>query len=267
MISESILRAARITKYLPALKGLSTLRRIYAALLPFPESWTGRVNDFDGDLKLDVDPRECIGINVWQAPKLFERRERELFCASIVPGSIVLDVGANIGIYTLLAAKRGATVFAIEADPLNAECLRNHVKLNGYSNRVTIYECAATNSESSISLYRDKGNSGHSNIFSGADEITVSGRTIDSLELPPIDLCKMDIEGAEVLALAGMDSTIKRSPNLKVLVECATEYGHVGELLRFARSKFVNIDVVGKGPLLADEMPPQFCNLWLTQYS
>jgi FkbM family methyltransferase len=267
MISESLLRAARITKHLPRLRGLSALRRIYSAVLPLSPSWTGRVNDFDGDLKLDVDPRECIGINVWHTPELFERRERELFCASIVPGSTVLDVGANIGIYTLLAAKRGATVFAIEADPLNAKRLRNHVKLNGFTDRVTIFECAATNSESSITLYRNLGNSGGSNMFSGANGITVSGRTIDSLELPPIDLCKMDIEGAEVFALAGMDKMIERSPNLKMLVECATEFGHVDELLGFARSRFVNIEVVGKGPLPAGEQPPLFCNLWLTQYS
>jgi FkbM family methyltransferase len=216
---------------------------------------------------LDVDPREGIGINVWHAPKLFERKERELFCASIVPGSRVLDVGANIGIYTLLAAKRGATVFAIEADPLNAERLRNHVKLNGFTDRVTIFECAATNSEASITLYRDLDNSGHSNMFFGANGITVNGRTIDSLGLPPIDLCKMDIEGAEVFALAGMDNMIERSPNLKMLVECSAEFGHAGELLDFARSRFVNIEVVGKGPLPADEQPPLFCNLWLTHHS
>ena len=58
------------------------------------------------------------------------------------PDSVVLDVGANIGIYTLLAAKRGARVIAIEADPRNVEKLRHHVHLNGFDDRVTILPIA-----------------------------------------------------------------------------------------------------------------------------
>ena len=48
-------------------------------------------------------------------------------------------MGANIGIYTLLAAKRGARVFAIEADPKTVEMLRRNIHLNGFDHRVTVF--------------------------------------------------------------------------------------------------------------------------------
>ena len=267
-ISKSLLRAARVTKYLPRLKGLSILRRMYIAALPFPRSsWTMRVDDFDGNIKLDVDPREDLGVNIWNAPKVWERRERKLFCDAIQPGTVVLDVGANIGLYTLPAAKRGAKVIAIEADPLNATRLRHHLKLNELLEAVTIFECAATDCEGCTTLYRDPGNVGRSSMFSEtAKGISVRCRTIDSLKLPPIHLCKMDIEGAEIFALRGMIETIKRSPNLRVLIEYSVEFGHADEMLDFARSHFANIEVVGTGPLSNGSKPPHaYCNLWLSQ--
>ena len=79
----------------------------------------------------------------------------------------MLDVGANIGIYTLLAAKRGARVFAIEADPRNVEKLRHHVHLNGFDDRVTILPIAVGDKEGTVTIYRFPGNWGHSNLFEG----------------------------------------------------------------------------------------------------
>src|SRR5689334_11838959 len=157
--------------------------------------------------------RGTLDICLWHFPELYEREQREMFCSLITPGCTVLDVGANVGLYTLLAAKRGARVFAIEADPHNAALLRHHVKLNRLENWVTILELAATEVEKTVTLYRNPQNWGESNILNrGNLSGTVAGHTIDSLDLPPIDVCKMDIEGAEVFALQGMEGTLKRSP-------------------------------------------------------
>src|SRR5216684_869726 len=216
MLSK-VLRLGRFTKYLPYVRGLGVLRDIYEAVLPKGDLQF-RVNDFDGDLRIDIDVRETIGINIWHRPKFFEKHERKLFCAAITAGSVVLDVGANVGIYTLLAAKRGARVFAIEADPQNVEPLRHHVHLNGFDDRVTIFHMAAAAKEGTVMLFRNPSNSGGSSIFRGVDPVFVTSNTIDSLNLPPIDVCKMDIEGAEMMALLGMNATIRRSPNMKMLI-------------------------------------------------
>ena len=111
----TMLRLTRVTQYLPRFVGLTLLRRVYRRLLA-PDALY-RIANFDGDLRLDVNMGETIGVNLWHAPRLYERREREVFCSAVASGCTVLDVGANIGIYTLMAAKRGGRVYSIEADP------------------------------------------------------------------------------------------------------------------------------------------------------
>ncbi len=266
MLSK-VLRLGRFTKYLPYVRGLGVLRDIYEAVLPKGDLQF-RVNDFDGDLRMDIDVRETIGINIWHRPKFFEKHERKLFCAAITAGSVVLDVGANVGIYTLLAAKRGARVFAIEADPQNVEPLRHHVHLNGFDDRVTIFHMAATDKEGAVTLFRSHGNSGNSNLFDGIDSVLVPGNTIDSLKLPPIDVCKMDIQGAEVMALLGMDATMRRSPNMEILIEYCKSLGQTDGLMEFICTRFASVYAIRmppfrpKGPLTASQRLPAFCNLW-----
>jgi FkbM family methyltransferase len=267
VVLRSALHYGRITKYLPFARGLGQLCKVYRWALPGGPLEL-RVDDFDGDLMLDVDPRETIGFNVWHRPEYFERRERKLFCGAIVPGCTVLDVGANVGIYTLLAAKRGAKVFAIEADPQNVEALRRHVSLNGLDSNVTIFHMAATNTAGSVTIFRDRGNSGHSNMFDGSDPVSVQGDTIDSLGLPPIDVCKMDIEGAELMALLGMGETIMRSPRIKMLIEFAAGQGHTNGLVEFVCSRFSSVSAIPRPPsrprehITASQRLPSFCNLW-----
>ncbi len=265
MNSESALRVGRITRHLPWLRGLELIKHVYRALLPVPPEWKLRVDDFDDDLLMDVDLRETIGIHIWHRPELLDKAERRLFCSAIFPGAVVLDVGANVGIYTLLAAKRGARVFAIEADPRNVMMLRHHLKLNGFEDRVTIFEMAATERQQMLTLYRDHANCGHSNLFSGVEAVSVAGNTIDSLDLPPVDVCKMDIEGAEAQALRGMVQTIERSPRMHLLVEYAAQFGGTGELMGFLRSHFDTVCIPGKGELKAKQDIPHFCNLWASR--
>lgn len=265
MDTESLLRIGRLTSHLPWLRGVSVLARVYKKTLPASRDWRLRVDDFDGDIKMDVDPREFIGVSIWHKPDLYEKAERELFCSHVSRGSVVLDVGANIGIYSLLAAKRGARVFAIEADSKNAEMLRRNVQLNDMAEPITITEMAATECPKTVILFRNPDNCGGSSMFAGVDGVEVQGRTVDSLDLPPIDVCKMDIEGSEVFALRGMEDTIRRSRNMKLLVEHAEEHGNSPELFDFLRSHFQSIAVVGGPVLRRDERPPKHCNLWATE--
>lgn len=267
---QEVLRCGRFTKYLPYVRGLGVLRDIYEHALPKGELRL-RVDDFDDDIKMDVDVREIVGINVWHRPGFFEKNERRLFCAAINQGSVVLDVGANMGIYTLLAAKRGATVIAVEPDPRNLEMLRHHVRLNGFHRRVTIVPMAASDKDSTLTLFRSPGNSGHSNLFEGVDPVMVPANTIDSLGLPPIDVCKMDVEGAEMMALAGMQNVISRSPDMRLLVEYNEPLGQTNGLMEFICEHFRSVFAIrrfplrAKGPLAATQRLPGFCNLWASK--
>jgi FkbM family methyltransferase len=264
---RQLLRWGRATKYLPYLRGLGLLRQGYEFALPKGDLHLS-VNDFDGDLKMKVDVREIIGINLWHRPGLFEKNERKLFCDAIAPGCAVLDVGANVGIYTLLAAKRGARVFAIEPDPRNVELLRHHVHLNGFDDRVTIFPIAVGDQEGTVTLFRAPGNSGHSNLFEGVDPVRVPCKTIDSLGLPPIDVCKMDIEGNELRALQGMEATIQSSPRMKMLTEYCEILGNTAGMMEFICERFAPVYAIRYppfapvGPLSPARKPPSFCNLW-----
>jgi FkbM family methyltransferase len=231
-----------------------------------PDDLILRIGDFDGDMILDVNLRGNMGLYLWHYPNLFEKEERELFCASITPGCTVLDVGANFGFYTLLAAKRGARVFAMEADPANAASLRHHVQINGFSDRVAIFEIAAAERDLAVPLYRHPFNPGESNIIQrGLPSGIIQGKTIDSLNLPPIDICKMDIEGAELMALHGMQQTLERSPRIKLFVEYAQHFGNAEALLAYLRANFSRVEVIEAVEPSAPDAIPAFCNLLATR--
>jgi FkbM family methyltransferase len=255
------MRIARGTRHLPSFRGLSPLLRLYRTL--FRQDTSYRIADFDGDLLLDANIRECVGINLWHAPEQYERDERRLFCSAIRTGSVVLDIGANIGIFTLLAAKRGAQVFAIECDPRTVAVLRKHIAINGFTDKVTTFELAAVESPKLLRLYQNESNRGGNSLYGSGTAVWVPGKTVDSLNLPPIDICKIDVEGAEATALRGMTETIKRSPNLKLLVEYSEPHGKARavELLHLLSSIFSRISLMN-GTLLGSESPPPYCNLW-----
>ena len=252
-----LLRAGRLSKYSPSWRGVNALSRLYRRMIP--EDLFVRIHDIDQDLIFDVNLRSNMGLYLWHYPRLFEKEQRELFCASITRGCTVLDVGANIGFYTLLAAKRGAQVFAIEADPVNAAMLRHHIELNGFKERVKVFEVAATDCTKEVALYRHAFNLGQSNIIeNGQHSGMIAGRTLDSLNLPPIDICKMDIEGAEFMALQGMEQTLGRSPHIKLMVEYVRDLGASEELLSYLRTNFSSVQVIE--PASPGEIPA-FCNL------
>src|SRR5215467_5564969 len=154
---SALLRCGRVTRFLPRFP-VNPAHRFYRKFLNSQDLY--RISNFDGSLALDVRMVDAIGVTLWHIPQRFEKKERELFCASVKPGCTVLDVGANIGIYSLLAAKRAARVFAIEADPENARLLRHNIEINGFGEKVTVLELAALDSAGTVVLHRNPANSG-----------------------------------------------------------------------------------------------------------
>jgi FkbM family methyltransferase len=126
----------------------------------------------------------------------------------VKPGMTCYDCGANVGYYTLLFSQLvGASghVFSFEPLPANAEYLRKHVVINKRSN-VTIVEGALADYNGQARLSSD----GSASSLGPGGSIEVACRSIDSLELPPPDLMKIDVEGAEELLVKGAEQTILR---------------------------------------------------------
>lgn len=122
-------------------------------------------------------------------------------------GSVFYDIGANVGIYTLLAAQlvgHSGSVYAFEPMPRNLDFLHRHVAMNKLSN-VTIFEQAVSNVQGTIRF-----SPGASHSMAKMDEqgkVEVSVTSLDAAVanhgLRPPHMIKIDVEGAEVSVLEG----------------------------------------------------------------
>ena len=138
----------------------------------------------------------------------------------------VLDVGAHIGYYTRLfseLAGPGGQVLAFEPERENYAVLGSNVE--GLGN-VQTFDVAASDSPARLNLYVSPGSTNHSLIegFSPAERVEeVQAIDLDSFldahGIKRVDFVKIDIEGAEPRALAGMARTIGASAGMRLLIE------------------------------------------------
>lgn len=138
----------------------------------------------------------------------------------IAPGAVFYDIGANVGFFTILGARLvgpQGRVVAFEPVPACARAVANNIALNGFGH-AEIRE-AAVGAASGRDRLLVVGEASWSHLASTgrhADvrtEIDVAVESIDELvgagEIPPPDVVKIDTEGAELQALAGMRATIE----------------------------------------------------------
>ncbi len=135
-------------------------------------------------------------------------------------GDIFYDIGANVGFFTIIAAKLvGNTghVYAFEPAPENASTIRNNVQINQFPH-VTVLEKAVSSSSGTgkLLLTHDPGGNTLATAGSPPDvkgEMSTELVSIDDLVaqggVKPPDVVKVDVEGAEVEVLQGMAQTIK----------------------------------------------------------
>jgi FkbM family methyltransferase len=178
--------------------------------------------------KMYVDSRD-VGVTPFLLEwGFYEKYETELFKRLVKKGMVVVDIGANIGYYTLLAAHLvgyEGKVFAFEPDPYNYNLLCKNIEVNGYRNVISIRKAVFSKS-GEMKLFLDKINlGGHSLSEANVDKsasITVEVTSLDEYFKNTdykIDVIKMDIQGSEMDVLKGMTNTIKENDNLKIITE------------------------------------------------
>lgn len=154
-----------------------------------------------------------------------EPASQKVYARLIKPGDTVYDLGANVGIHSLLFAKLtgpDGQVMAFEPLPRNIAEIEFFKQLNGVSN-VTVMDLAAGNAQGTAEFWLGTNDSQGSLMETGSEtgkKITVQVARLDDLigaGLPPPDFLKIDIEGAEGDALDGFDeSTAKLRPTFAV---------------------------------------------------
>lgn len=151
-----------------------------------------------------------------------EATYRELFAGLLEPGQTVVDAGAHVGLYSLLAARGGAEVFAFEPDSYNlAALVFNASRSQGV---IRIAAKALGERRRRATFYRSRATIGSSLLRRAPSDVetTVEVTSLDE-ELRGVDvgslLVKLNIEGAELLALEGMRETLERCRDVTLLVE------------------------------------------------
>jgi FkbM family methyltransferase len=150
---------------------------------------------------------------------VLEKQLRDKYWSKIRPGQVVLDIGAAWGCYTFPAAMNGAYVYAFEPRADAVISLRDKSRKLGLEKRCSIIQLAVTDTSDQVIDLNDALTFGtRYSILDGAQEARASMRArtitiddaVDRLGLRRVDWIKVDIEGAEILAINGGSETLQR---------------------------------------------------------
>ena len=172
-----------------------TLRNWYLFVPPFSRIWkTNRIATMWNGVRFEM--RDIGGSDffifmeiAWENIYKLER---------IRNPKVVLDLGANIGIFSLIVAKKFpcATVYAVEPEEGNYRQLLKNIRLSNLKNIVPIYAAIGTE-KGKTTLYIDETNHGTHSTLPFKAKRTQQVDVITFADIPPFDVLKCDIEGAE----------------------------------------------------------------------
>jgi FkbM family methyltransferase len=217
----------------------------------FMKNETIRTYKIFNDIYIDVDPRKlserAIPLNA------YETSITQLFSSLIRKEVVVVDVGAWIGYYTLIAARSAKKVIALEADYDNYKRLVQNIEKNGFSN-VTALNIAVGEGSSEGILKKGPGSSWHRVDLEGTGEVVKIqnlDKIIDGLEISKIDVLIMDIEGDEYYALKGLESSLSNRIVKNLICEVhpniLTQKGvQEQQILEYLSEKEYALTVLGK---------------------
>jgi FkbM family methyltransferase len=185
--------------------------------------WRREINVWDRRVRAaSLDRLVALGLHRlgWMG-----RDEAILLRKLVRPGMHVVDVGANIGLYSLLLARlveRSGSVLAFEPEPNLFATLRENCASNNATN-VVLFPCALGQAKGIASFHRSAFNSGDNRLGPssvGHDAVEVKVERFDDLRPDSkLDFVKIDVQGHELAALSGMERALSSSPNVRVLFE------------------------------------------------
>lgn len=174
---------------------------------------------YRNNIKMVVHISDWIQQNLYFLNE-YEEKEIRFLEKFLQKGDTFIDVGANIGLFSLVASKQiGETgkVFAFEPIQKNFNHLIQHIQLNNLTN-IQYEKLAVSNKQGEIELYLNEQDSDSGTATAFAEVFTSAERAITiplddyfvGKESVIVKLIKMDIEGGEYLALQGMSKLLKR---------------------------------------------------------
>lgn len=206
----------------------------------------------------------------------YEEYETKLLLKQINSNSIVADVGANIGYYTVQMAKKARLVYAIEPDKDNFEILKKNVENNKLENVVLINAAVGSKNEK-IKLYKSTVNDGDHRVYNpgNRDKFNV----VECLRLDDIlkneqkiSLIKIDTQGWEPEVIEGAKEIIKRDSPILFMEYWPNAYAEAkldeGKMMRFLKKyyKYIwqidsNLNIIKKN--ITIDIKTGYADLWL----
>jgi len=153
------------------------------------------------------------------------------FLHHLKPGMRIVDLGANIGYYTLLEARAvgpQGRIYAVEPDPATFEILQRNIEVNGYQDRVQPFQMAIADRSGEARLYQSQKSNLNSLLPNPEDDETfkvIQTTTLDQFvkDFEPIDFIRMDVEGFEHEILLGADRTFSSEHPIQLFMEVHDE--------------------------------------------
>ncbi|UPY39170.1 FkbM family methyltransferase [Sediminicoccus sp. KRV36] len=171
---------------------------------------------------------ECPSARALHDPQGFGQDEPETvaWIMALPAGSVLWDIGANIGLYSLLAARRGLPVLAFEPSASSFAAMVRNIEINGFDDRIAAYCLAFAERTALVTLNMASTAAGHSmhsiEAREGGFRQAVPGFALDDFMAhfapTPPDAIKLDVDGIEPAILRGAMTTLGRHVR-EVLVE------------------------------------------------
>lgn len=156
-------------------------------------------------LKMELNPNETVDGNLIFCPQLYDYNEVKFLLENLNQDDCFIDVGANVGFYSLMASKRTSNILAIEASPKTFNILKKNIALNDLT--VNAINIGLSDKEETLMLSKEDGRNsgGQSFINAGIEGIEVKCqpllKVLEKNNIKKIKLMKMDIEGFEYKVL------------------------------------------------------------------
>ncbi len=208
------------TRMLPRLLGSAHIAGLFSKLY-MRKPRAKEVVDVLG-FRLELEPMEAIDREVMFAPQLFDRREIGYIHRHLPVGGVFLDLGSNIGFYSLVASRivgESGRVLTVEADPYTFSKVQHTVSENNIEN-IKVLQVGVADKEQVLQLTLQlRGNRGGCSFMSidsrNTETVSVQCKPLFELlhenDIQRVDVAKLDLEGFEYRALCTFFAQADRS--------------------------------------------------------